>query len=870
MRQHRKLGITRGISYSFAILIALFALHGIFSFESIRQMAGLVKTIHDHPLVVSNASLQANNNIIKMHRSMKDVVLFNDPAVFDSAVKEVDGLEAETYKQLQAVQENILGAKGEQVATEAVQLFKEWKPIRDRVIGMTRNGDRKNAALITREEGAAHVARLESKMLELTAYARNKAEVFLNDTETGYSRAKIESLLLMIFFVALCSGIAVFTLRRTRNLERNPAEEKERLIVTLKSIGDGVIATDKTGAVILLNPVAEELTGWREHEVAGKSIQEGFKIVNEETREPCMNPVEKILATGAVIVLANHTVLIARDDDERPIADSGAPIKSANGKVMGTVLVFRDQTDEREYQNRIRESEKRFRLLSDNTLDLIWAMNLDFELTYVNRAISNLTGYSPEEWIGSPLSEHMVQEDLAEISRVIEAELAKGPTGKRVTIETSLLDKNRRAVPVEVHGRVIYDDSGQPVGLQGVSRDISERKQSEAERRHQDLLLREMGDIARIGAWEFNPVTGVGTWAEEVARIHDLDPGAETNTELGMSFYQGESRAKIETAIREAIELGKPYDLELEMATAKGVHKWARTIGRPVMENGVVVQIRGSFQDITVQKLGEQRIEHLNLVLQAIREVNQLIVRERNPDTLIQEGCRMLFDNRGYASALIFLVDENDRPVSWGRAGLAAASVSLNTQLEQNLLPSCCNSRGSGFKVVLKDDRHENCGRGPIAEDCGDIHTLCVPLVHDEEFFGYLIVALARDLSVDNEEKDLLTEISKDISYALKTIRMEQAREESEHQRESLESQLIQAQKLESVGRLAGGVAHDYNNMLGVIIGNAELALGKVESGNPLHHDLEEILAAAKRSAEITRQLLHSHESKRWPPSCST
>ena len=220
MRPNKKLGITRGIAYSFALLIVLFALQGFFSFESTRQMAGLVKTIHDHPLVVSNASLQANNNIIKMHLGMQDIVFSDDPAVLESALKEVDGLETETYRQLRTVQKNILGPEGERIAAEAVQLFKEWKPIRDRVIRMTRNGDRKNATLITREDGAAHVARLESKMLELTAYARNKAKAFLNETETGYSRAKIESLLLMVAFVVLCSGIAIYTLRRSKNLER--------------------------------------------------------------------------------------------------------------------------------------------------------------------------------------------------------------------------------------------------------------------------------------------------------------------------------------------------------------------------------------------------------------------------------------------------------------------------------------------------------------------------------------------------------------------------------------------------------------------------------------------------------------------------
>ncbi|MBS3900106.1 MAG: diguanylate cyclase [Dethiobacter sp.] len=129
--------------------------------------------------------------------------------------------------------------------------------------------------------------------------------------------------------------------------ERAVYTEKERLRVTLQSIGDAVIATDKSGSIISLNPIAEQLTGWSEQEAKGKNAQEVFHIISEKTREVCEDPVQKVLDSGNIIGLANHTALISKDGTERPIADSAAPIKDEAGVIHGAVLVFRDVTGEK-------------------------------------------------------------------------------------------------------------------------------------------------------------------------------------------------------------------------------------------------------------------------------------------------------------------------------------------------------------------------------------------------------------------------------------------------------------------------------------------------------------------------------------------
>ena len=133
----------------------------------------------------------------------------------------------------------------------------------------------------------------------------------------------------------------------TRDLsERKAAEDALRqsqqwLLTTLQSIGDAVIATDAAGDVKFMNSIAHSLTGWTEDEAKGRSLDKVFVIVNQETRNPVTSPFYKVISTGGVIGLANHTVLMARDGTEDAIADSAAPILDQNGHIDGVVIVFR-------------------------------------------------------------------------------------------------------------------------------------------------------------------------------------------------------------------------------------------------------------------------------------------------------------------------------------------------------------------------------------------------------------------------------------------------------------------------------------------------------------------------------------------------
>jgi PAS domain S-box-containing protein len=145
---------------------------------------------------------------------------------------------------------------------------------------------------------------------------------------------------------------------KRKRIEDELAAEKERLTVTLRSIGDGVISTDLEGKIISFNQVAEELTGWKEEEAIGKPLTKVFHIVNEFNRKRCEDPVRKVMETAGVVGLANNTILIGKDGKEHVIADSGAPIMDNQHKILGAVLVFRNITDKRKMEEELVKAQK--------------------------------------------------------------------------------------------------------------------------------------------------------------------------------------------------------------------------------------------------------------------------------------------------------------------------------------------------------------------------------------------------------------------------------------------------------------------------------------------------------------------------------
>ena len=192
----------------------------------------------------------------------------------------------------------------------------------------------------------------------------DKSEIY---AELQYRAFMINLMTIVLILLTAVSLIMIYNSRQKiiyRQLytsEKELTAKQEEFRTTLYSIGDGVITSDIHGNLVQINHVAEQLTGWSEKDAAGKPLEEIFRIINEETRNKVENPVDKVLREGVVVGLANHTLLVSKNGSEIPIADSGAPIRNQAGNITGVVLVFRDQTNERQAARALEQSEATIR-----------------------------------------------------------------------------------------------------------------------------------------------------------------------------------------------------------------------------------------------------------------------------------------------------------------------------------------------------------------------------------------------------------------------------------------------------------------------------------------------------------------------------
>jgi len=214
---------------SFLLIIVLFLSFGIFTIKGLFTLGHLTRTIYEHPLVVSNAALNAALNITKMHRSMKDAVLANFPDEIEAALMAVAENEQKVYQQLDTIRKDILGEEGQALEKKTRQLFVNWKPIREEVVRFLKSGNKKDAILITKTKGADHVAKLENKMLDLTSYAREKATGFLEFAETSQSGLEKIIVILTLIGIFLSVIIAFFATYRVLKAEKVILDEKNKL-----------------------------------------------------------------------------------------------------------------------------------------------------------------------------------------------------------------------------------------------------------------------------------------------------------------------------------------------------------------------------------------------------------------------------------------------------------------------------------------------------------------------------------------------------------------------------------------------------------------------------------------------------------------
>ena len=255
---------------------------------------------------------------------------------------------------------------------------------------------------------------------------------------------------------------------------------EERLAVTLNSIGDAVIATDAQACVTLLNPLAEQLTGWTQVQAAGHPVDEIFHIVNKESRQPATIPVLETLEHGTIQGLANHTVLIARDGSECDIADSCAPIRDRDAQVIGAVLVFRNVTEEYAVQQTLRDSTALTQTILNTVADGIITLHaIGGIVETVNPATERMFGYTVAELVGQNVSTLIPELDLDQRKGSLEYYSASDEA-RASGLGREVVGRRKDGSVFQMEMAVSEMWLGGQRYFTGILRDITARKQAEA------------------------------------------------------------------------------------------------------------------------------------------------------------------------------------------------------------------------------------------------------------------------------------------------------------------------------------------------------------------------------------------------------
>src|SRR6056297_956208 len=280
---------------------------------------------------------------------------------------------------------------------------------------------------------------------------------------------------------------------KQKQAEESLIESKNRLKLTLQSIGDAVISTDTKGNVVRMNPVAEDLTGWDAESAKGKPVKEIFKIISSITGEELAPPVKKVLETGQTLGLSNHTSLISKDSRQFQIADSAAPIRDDEGNIHGVIMVFRDVTEQYKQREVLQQSEARQKAILKGTNAGTWEWNVKTGETIFNERWAGIIGYSLQELAPVTIEtwmNHTHPDDLKHCQENLERHF-RGETDY-YECECRMQHKDGHWVWVLDHGAVLeWAEDGKPLWMFGTHTDITNLKNTQQQLEEQTKTLRE-------------------------------------------------------------------------------------------------------------------------------------------------------------------------------------------------------------------------------------------------------------------------------------------------------------------------------------------------------------------------------------------
>jgi PAS domain S-box-containing protein len=561
-----------------------------------------------------------------------------------------------------------------------------------------------NVGKRTMDEMRSIVARMDAREdVLLSARTAQASQSYRSGLVTGFATTSLALLAVAaLFFVARRSGV-----ERLRN-----AEMAERLRVTLASIGDGVIATDDQGRVVSLNAVAESLTGWSAGEAEGRRLEEIFVIVHEETRRPADNPIGRVLRERVIVGLANHTVLIAKNGREIPIDDSAAPIKTADGRFVGAIMVFRDVSDRRTAEREraatvdaerlaraeAEEAEKRLRIALEAGRMGTWEYSMRSGAVTWSASLEAIHGLSPGTFPGT-FDAFATEIHPADRDRVRTAIRDAVEQRRDHEIEYRIVRSDGAVRWVEGRGQLFLGEDGQPDRLIGVCSDVTARKHAEQTLAHQAQLLQTIDDAI----YEMDPDLRITSWNSAAERVYGYSAAEAIGAHSGdllQSKLSPEQRAAFVTRVAQ----GEIHRLEPELRRKDGAVVWVdMTAIAKRSTDGMLAGFVAVGRDITQRKQADERfrlavdaapaamilVDRLGTIVMVNTITERVLGYTR--DEIVGQSIERLLPARfqehhaGYRAA--FAADPHSRPMGMGRDLYALHKDGSEVPVEIGLSP---------------------------------------------------------------------------------------------------------------------------------------------------------------------------------------
>ena len=391
-------------------------------------------------------------------------------------------------------------------------------------------------------------------------------------------------------------------------------EAQQRLTVTLQSIGDAVVATNAEGRVTFINRVAASLMGYTDHDILGRSLDEVFHVIHEDTRHRIPSPVHDVLQTRQPVRLSNNTVLVRPDGTQVPIDDSAAPIVDAAGGLYGVVLVFHDVTERRQ----ARRQAAWLSAIIASSDDAIISKDRRGIVTTWNQGAERIFGYRADEIVGHPITMIIPSERHHEEAHI----LAKLARGERVDhFETVRQKKDASLCDISLTVSPIKDEEGRVIGASKVARDITAQKAAqktihEAQERWQ-VTLASIGDavIATDGSATI-------TFANSVAlELLQRSAAQVLGRPLNEAFIivNEETRRPVNNPVDRVIEEGIVFGLanHTVLIRPNGTEVPIDDCAAPIRDDhGTLIGVVLVFRDVTEQKQAERHLAQWNVELE--------------------------------------------------------------------------------------------------------------------------------------------------------------------------------------------------------------------------------------------------------------